>query len=185
MIYIINFGSRKTPFISQMVSSLGYENKMFKWDETEGMDIEKADGFIFSGSPTFLTVVSHVPYHERYGFVRKTDKPVLGICFGHQVLGILHGAEIYRGNEIEGTLEINLLKDDPLFKGLSNPTTMAEDHTEGITLPEGFTHLAASDMYPNEGMKHNSKKIYGVQFHPEVSGENGKILLGNFCRMCS
>jgi GMP synthase (glutamine-hydrolysing) len=184
MIYIINFGSRKTPYISQMVTSLGYDNKVFKWDETDGMDLEEADGLILSGSPTFLTEVSHVPYHERYGFIRETVKPVLGICFGHQVVGILHGAQIYRGKEVEGTIEIKLLKDDPLFAGLENPTVMAEDHTEGIDVPEGFVHLATSSLYPNEGMKHRTKKIYSVQFHPEVSGENGKILFGNFCKMC-
>lgn len=184
MIYIINFGSRKTPFIADMVSALGHENRIFKWDETGDVDLEAADGIILSGSPTFLTQVSHVPYHQRYGFIRETEKPVLGICFGHQVVGILHGAQIYRGESIEGTLEIKLLKDDPLFNGLSNPTVMAEDHTEGIDLPEGFIHLATSSLYPNEGMKHKTKNIYSVQFHPEVSGENGKILLGNFCKMC-
>jgi GMP synthase (glutamine-hydrolysing) len=184
MIYIINFGSRKTPFISEMVSELGYENKIFTWDQTDKSDLEKAGGIILSGSPTYLTEVSHQPYHDRYGFIRNTDIPVLGICFGHQVLGILHGAQIYRGQEIADDLEIGLLKDDPLFSDLSNPTVMAEDHTEGITVPEGFIHLATSSMYANEGMKHKTKTIYGVQFHPEVSGENGKILLGNFCRMC-
>jgi GMP synthase (glutamine-hydrolysing) len=184
MIHIVNFGSRKTPFISQMVSSLGFENKVMKWDETTEEDMKDAQGIIFSGSPTFLTEVSHVPYHERYGFIRETEKPVLGICFGHQVVGILHGAQIYRGKEVEGTIDIKLLKDDPLFQGLGDTTVMAEDHTEGIDLPEGFLHLATSSLYPNEGMKHKTKNIYSVQFHPEVSGENGKILLGNFCRMC-
>lgn len=184
MIYIINFGSRKTPFISEMVSSLGHENKIFKWDETDGIDLEEADGIILSGSPTYLTEVSHEPYHKRYGFIRDTDKPVLGICFGHQVLGILHGAQIYRGQEIEGNLDISILKNDPVFAGLTNPVTMAEDHTEGITLPEGFVHLAASSMYPNEGMRHPSKHLYSVQFHPEVSGENGKVFLRNFCKLC-
>ena len=184
MIHIINFGSRKTPFISEMVKELGYESKVFIWDQTDGIDLEKADGIILSGSPTFLTEVDHKPYHERYGFIRETKLPVLGICFGHQVLGVLHGAQIYRGEEIADDLEIKILKNDPLFEGLGSATVMAEDHTEGINVPEGFTHLATSSMYPNEGMKHNSKTIYGVQFHPEVSGENGKILLGNFCRMC-
>ena len=185
MIYIINFGSRKTPYISQMVSSLGYESKVFKWDETDGTDLEEADGLILSGSPTFLTEVSHVPYHERYGFIRETVKPVLGICFGHQVIGILHGAQIYRGEQVERTMDIKLLKEDPIFKGLSNPTVMAEDHTEGIDVPEGFIHLASSSLYPNEGMKHRTKNIYSVQFHPEVSGENGKVFIGNFLKMCS
>ena len=184
MIYIINFGSKKTPFISEMVSSLGYENKVFTWDQTNGIDLEEADGIIFSGSPVYLTEVSHKPYHDRYGFICTANVPVLGICFGHQVVGILHGAQIFRGEEIADNMEIKILKDDPLFEGLSNPTVMAQDHTEGITLPNGFIHLATSSLYPNEGMKHESKTIYGVQFHPEVSGENGKILIGNFCRMC-
>lgn len=184
MIYIVNFGSRKTPAISEMVTSLGYENKVIKWDETEGVNFEEADGLILSGSPVYLTEVTHEPYHEKYGFIKNTNKPVLGICFGHQVLGILHGADIFRGETVEKDMEIEILQDDPLFEDLGERTVMAEDHTEGITLPEGFIHLAKSSQYPNEGMKHPSKKIYGVQFHPEVSGDNGKILIENFCMMC-
>jgi GMP synthase-like glutamine amidotransferase len=57
---------------------------------------------------------------------------------------------------------------------------MVQDHTEGISLPSSFIHLAWSKDYAVEGMRHPHLPLWGVQFHPEVSDENGKKLIANF-----
>lgn len=185
MITIVNFGSSKTPTIMEMVRGLGYDAQMIKWDEAHSSNFRNIDGIIFSGSPTMFTEAEPFPYFEKYDFVKTGKIPLLAICFGHQLLGLMHGATIFRDKEIRTTIAIDVVKEDPLFEGLSPQTEMAEDHTEGITLPPGFIHLATSATYTIEGMRHPFLPLWGVQFHPEVSGDNGKKLIGNFLRFCS
>jgi GMP synthase (glutamine-hydrolysing) len=198
MITVINFGSSKTPQILSVVRELGFEAQEKNWKDFSATDYDRMvqelphvdgnaddgknhkDKIIFSGSPTFLTEVDHAPYTERYSCIRQGKIPVLGICFGHQVMGIVHGAQIFRGEEIRTDNEIHVVKEDQLFAGLSPGTVMKEDHTEGISLPAGFIHLAYSKSYAIEAMRHPTLPLWGIQFHPEVSGENGKILIRNF-----
>lgn len=180
MITVINFGSTKTPQILSVVRDLGFEAEEKSWKEFSSADYGKQEKIIFSGSPTFLTEVDHAPYIERYSCIKEGKVPVLGICFGHQVMGILHGAKIFRGEPIRVDVDIHVVKEDRLFEGLTPQTRMAEDHTEGISLPPSFIHLAYSKSYAIEAMRHPYLPLWGTQFHPEVSGENGKRLIGNF-----
>jgi GMP synthase (glutamine-hydrolysing) len=99
-------------------------------------------------------------------------------------MGLLHGATIFRGEPVRESIAVRVVKQDRLFDELGESTIMAEDHTEGITLPAGFIHLANSDSYTIEGMRHPILPLWGTQFHPEVSGENGKKLIGNFLKHC-
>jgi GMP synthase (glutamine-hydrolysing) len=177
---IVNFGSSKTPLIAEMAGSCGVETKIVKWNECAEEDFATSSGIIFSGSPVMFTEADHKPYIERFSFIRSGKIPALGICFGHQLMGILHGAKIFRGVAVRTRIKISVVKEDVLFKGLSPVTEMNEDHTEGITLPAGFIHLATSSSYTIEGMRHPNLPLWGVQFHPEVSGETGKVLIGNF-----
>jgi GMP synthase (glutamine-hydrolysing) len=183
MIYIVNFGSSKTPLIAEMVHSCGAETTIVNWKDSSANDFKNSSGIIFSGSPTMFTEADHKPYIEKFSFVKEGKIPTLGICFGHQLMGILHGAKIFRGEEVRTRIKIEIVKEDPLFAGLSPSTEMNEDHIEGITLPAGFIHLATSSFYTIEGMRHPFLPLWGVQFHPEVSGETGKKLIGNFLKL--
>ena len=184
MISVINFGSSKTPLIAEMVRACGAECSLLKWDQANENELKNSSGIIFSGSPTMFTEVDHSSYIEKYSFIKEGKIPTLGICFGHQLMGILHGAQIFRAEEIRVWNEIHCVKEDPLFAGLIPECKMKEDHTEGISLPPGFIHLARSSSYINEGMRHPYLPLWGVQFHPEVSEENGKKLIGNFLGEC-
>lgn len=180
MITVINFGSSKTPQILSVVRELGFECEEKNWKDFSPEHYGKQDKIIFSGSPTFLTEVDHTPYLERFSCITQGKVPVLGICFGHQVMGIVHGAKIFRGKPVREEISIHVVKQDRLFEGLYPATRMAEDHTEGISLPPSFIHLAYSSEYAIEAMRHPTLPLWGIQFHPEVSGENGKKLIKNF-----
>jgi GMP synthase (glutamine-hydrolysing) len=182
MITIVNFGSSKTPLISEMVTSCGKENRVVNWNECSIDELKKSSKIIFGGSPAMFTEIDHQPFIDKFNFVKEGKIPVLGICFGHQLMGILHGATIFRGEKICLMNKIHVLKQDVLFEGLFPETIMSEDHTEGISLPAGFIHLATSISYTNECMRHPVLPLWGVQFHPEVSNENGKNLIGNFLK---
>jgi GMP synthase (glutamine-hydrolysing) len=61
---------------------------------------------------------------------------------------------------------------------------MQEDHCEFVSVPQGFKLIASSDACFNEAMAHHEKNIFGVQFHPEVSGLQGSLLIENFYKIC-
>lgn len=184
MFLIIQFGSKKTPAIKSCIESFGEFAVVQEWKSISQRP-SGLKGIIFSGSPAFFTEVDHQPYVSEISPLLTWNVPVLGICFGHQLMGILHGANIYRGDPIRTNEKIRLLKTDQLFHGFQDSFEMQEDHTEGIDVPLNFTHLATSTSYINEAMKHKEKHFWGVQFHPEVSGENGLRLFRNFISVCN
>ena len=99
-------------------------------------------------------------------------------------MGLNYGASISIGKEISGMQTIDLLKQDHLFTNLNTREKFYESHKEAISLPTGFQHLASSETCDNEAMKHKDRPLYGIQFHPEISGDAGKVLLKNFAGLC-
>ncbi len=143
-------------------------------------DTDIYTGIIISASPQGNDIVAaHIPYFQ---WVRDTGIPVLGICHGHQVIGIMHGAELIRDTQSEcGEQTLRIRENSPLFAGCGSSITVVSGHDNSITLPEGFTLLASSDRCRNQAMVHQEKPIYSVQFHAEKKPE---IIL-NFIQIIS
>jgi GMP synthase-like glutamine amidotransferase len=99
--------------------------------------------------------------------------PILGICFGHQLLGKYFGVNIERKELKGGLIEIELVQDDVLFRGVTNHM-MPVSHSEHVSeLPENFELLATSDYCKIQAMKRKNMDVYGIQFHP-CYDENAK-----------
>ena len=145
---------------------------------------ENPIGLILSGGPTSV-------YEDDLGLSKELldlDIPILGICWGHQFIAHSLGGKVEYGDMGEyGYSEVVVDSEDTLFKGMPPKFRAWVSHRdEVIKLPEGFESLAHSNTCKIEAMAHKNKKIFGVQFHPEVfHTKGGKILLQNFVEVCN
>lgn len=183
MILVIDCGSNKTPQIVRCVDEY-MDVEAVSLENLSEKDLSTYKGIIISGAPILLTEVDYQPYLEQFAWVKEYSMPILGICFGHQLLGLIHGAAVTRQKEDRDWQTIEIIEDDDLFNRFPKEFEMMEDHCETVSIPGNFTHLAVSDACINEAMKHKDKPFYGVQFHPEVSGNIGYLLFDNFTRIC-
>lgn len=181
MILIIDCTSKKTKEIKRMLDDEGIENQIESFTKLEPLEFNKFSGIIISGGGSKDPAIEV----NKFNLIKTLNIPILGICFGHQIIGILFGGNFFHGENRHGEESINFLADADIFSGLDNPSIFIEDHFCGISLPEDFIKLAESKSYEIEAMKHKNKNIYGVQFHPEISGKNGKQVLINFCNICA
>ena len=178
MILIIDCGSSKTYKFAEIATKYGFLSKTILKADLKNINFEKYEKIIISGGPTLLT--QNTDYYKDFDFIKKIDKPVLGVCLGHQIIGLQFGAKIQSYQAVTGKSRITVLKKDKIFDNINKNPIFYEDHKEYINLPDNFTLLAKSDNCENEAMKHNAKYIYGVQFHPEISQETGERFLLNF-----
>jgi len=183
-ILIIDNDSKHIPKIKKNVESNGFSCQIVNYLNCKDVKLENIKGIILSGSthnPFRL-----LPYLEP--LVRQAVQkniPLLGICAGHEVLGIIYGVEPGKyANKLKKNSRINLLKQNLLFKNLPKAPEFFESHIRYIPLPENFELLANSSTAENEAMKLNGKQVYSTQFHPELSGKNGEIIFKNFLELC-
>jgi GMP synthase-like glutamine amidotransferase len=180
-VYLVDCGSPKLPEVAAVLRDAGCKLQTVHLADANQTNWSQAQAVVISGGPSLFTDPVQGPLlKEQTAFVKELTQPVLGICLGHQALGLAHGAEVNRGPACRQPLEIELIKEHPLLDSLANPSLFGEDHTEGISLPQGYTLLGRSAVYPVEIMAHDGLKRYGVQFHPEISGEPGRRLMRNF-----
>lgn len=121
-------------------------------------------------------------------FLKKNRCPLLGVCYGHQVLARAFGCLVKKdGQKHLGDEEIFLRKADALFAGFPPVCRMRESHEEIVVRDpalEGNFHVLAHNASGRvEAILHREHPLYGVQFHPEKSGEHGIRLLANFLRL--
>ncbi len=121
-------------------------------------------------------------FREEIELVRKAPFPILGICYGHQLIGTAFGTGMSElGHTVRRFEPVSILDHHPLFNGLPSTITVAESHRQVLDrVPEGFLRLAQSATSSVEAICHKSLPIYGLQFHPERADEDhphGQTLL--------
>lgn len=179
IVLIIACGSNKVPYIEKHVSSYA-DYRTIELEKFNPNDAHKFDGVIFSGAPILITKRNQKKNLRKFDFLYHYNKPVLGICFGHQMMGITFGAEAMSCSPSRSFEKISTVRDNNFLDGFPDTFEMMQDHCECITVPEDFVLIASSKTCENEMMMHMRKPFIGVQFHPEVSGDNGKVFFENF-----
>lgn len=186
IIVILDFGSQYTQLIARKIRELGVYCEIYPFNASlEAIKSLKPKGIILSGSPRSVAE-ANAPLCDN-GFFN-LDIPVLGICYGLQLITKLYKGDVDKSKKREyGKAQIFVDKADDLLKGLVDGDVVWMSHQDRIfRLPKGFSALAHSDNSPYAVIRSVKEKIYGVQFHPEVHHTpKGKRILKNFLyRIC-
>ena len=137
-------------------------------------------GIILSGGPDSVTN-TYTPRVPKIVF--ELNIPILGICYGMQTLAEQMGGQVISADQKEfGYAELKINNESVLFSDLQKSLNVWMSHGDQVQdLPDDFELVASTETAPIAAMQHNSKPIYALQFHPEVTHtEDGKVVLDNF-----
>ncbi len=180
-ILILDFGSQTTQLIGRRIRDLGVYCEIVPGDAPlDGLVTEEVRGLILSGSP-FSVYEPGSPKPDP--LVYSLDIPVLGICYGIQRLIYDRGGEVAALPRKEyGRTSVRISESCTLFDGLPDGFVSWMSHGDTIRkLADGFRTAARTEYDLPAVIVHESKQIYGLQFHPEVThSENGERILENF-----
>jgi GMP synthase (glutamine-hydrolysing) len=178
-IAILDFGSQYTQLIARKVREQHVYSELFPWDTpAERVLANQPKGFILSGGPNSVYEPG-APFLPRY--VLDSGLPILGICYGMQLLTHALGGRVSSAQEREyGPANIETTETNALIPEGTQPVWMS--HGDRIeALPSGFTRLATSSNSPFAAMGDSTGRRFGVQFHPEVHHTpGGKEILRRF-----
>jgi len=178
-IAVLDFGSQYSHLIVRRVREQGVHAELLP-PNASLEDLRAYKGIILSGGPQNLSESNALRIDKK---VFGLGIPILGICYGLQLMAYELGGKVGAGKKREyGRADVSLETSSPLFKGLSDVEQTWMSHGDQVTeLPEGFRNVGQSDTCPIAGMEDASKNIFGIQFHPEViHTTNGMKLLENF-----
>lgn len=182
-ILILDFGSQYTQLIARKVREVGVFAEIHPFNiKKEKLEELNPKGIILSGGPS--SVYSEGAPHPRFN-VFELGIPVLGICYGLQLIAFTQNGQVDAAAKREyGKAMVNVVEDNPLLKGISNNAQMWMSHGDSLSkMPDGFETIANTENAPICAIANIEKKIYGVQFHPEVHHSlEGKKVLENFVR---
>ena len=183
-ILILDFGSQYTQLIARRIRECQIYSEIHPYHMgIEAIRSFTPCGIILSGGPASV-YEKDAPHSDPAIF--KLGVPVLGICYGMQLMGHLLGGEVVRARKREyGKVTLVLTRESPLFKGLGGKgkaLSVWMSHGDLVrVLPSGFCAIASSENTPFTAVENRRAKIYGLQFHPEVvHTPEGLSILKNF-----
>ncbi len=180
MILIVDFGAQTTHLIGRRVRELGAKVIITPAGKLEQEIKKRPKGIILSGGPASVYEKGSpsVP-SSLFGL----GIPILGICYGEQLMMQKLGGKVRGGKKTEyGPAKIKVTKSSPLFKNTSPTFTVWMSHgDEVVQIPSNFKRLATTETIPYAAIANEKKKLYGIQFHPElVHTQFGEQILANF-----
>lgn len=197
VLVIDNYENPNSPEIHRLktaLEELDNRCKVRRFDEESLFSqLNQFDTIVLSGSGSLLYQGPPKRYQSLIELVQTVSIPILGICFGHQLIGITFGSRVvHLGTKVEGFRPVRILEttlstnkmNDPLFRSLHSEIYVWQSHFEIVeTVPKNFELLAYSDETAIEAMVNKKNPIYGIQFHAEhftPQYPDGQIILQNF-----
>lgn len=181
LILILDFGGQYNQLIARRVRECNVYSEVVPFDiSIEKIKQKNPIGIIFTGGPASVygeTSPKCDPEIFNLGI------PVLGICYGMQLMSYTLGGKVSRADKREyGTTDVQIDNTSPLFEGFESTNGFLMSHTDFVSeVPSGFKNIGSTSTCPNAAIENSEKKLYGIQFHPEVNNSvNGTQVIKNF-----
>ena len=186
-----SYGRKYKRYIANYLTLVARFSDLRLVDEKDALPdyvLSAVDAVVLSGSERYITKGD---YSEDFlKFIRRVEVPLLGVCYGHQVLALAHGQEVTRYPYLvrkkypKDPERISILKPGRIFKGVPTPVLGDESHREEVILTGSkFDLLASSPSCRVEAIRLKKTNHFGLQFHLERSGEYGLMIMRNFYRL--
>ena len=189
-ILIIDFGSQVTKLIARRIREYGVFCKIINFSSLKKSKIikESFNGIIFSGGPSS---VEKKKSPKAPSFIYELDLPILGICYGLQLMCKFFGGSVISSEDREfGKNFISLIKKSDLTSGVYSLNKIYQvwmSHSDKVdVIPNGFERIAQTEHCKSAIVENKKKKMFGVQFHPEVvhTPQGGEILKNFIFKIC-
>lgn len=181
LILILDFGGQYNQLIARRVRECNVYSEVVPYNiSIEKIKEKNPKGIIFTGGPASVYGEDSPKCSEE---IFNLGIPVLGICYGMQLMAHTLGGKVTSANTREyGETNVNLDNTSPLFQGFDNTNIFLMSHTDYVEkVPDGFKKIADTPVCPIAGMENSERKLYGIQFHPEVNNsKNGIQVIKNF-----
>ena len=181
LILILDFGGQYNQLIARRVRECNVYSEVVPYTiSIDEIKRKNPKGIIFTGGPASV-------YDDNSPKINKDifslGIPILGICYGMQLMTYLLGGKVEKANKREyGVTSVNINNTNSIFKGFKSKNNFLMSHTDYVSvLPNNFKNIASSDNCINAGIANTKNKLYGIQFHPEVNDSiNGTLVIKNF-----
>lgn len=181
LIVVLDFGGQYNQLIARRIRDLGVYSELLPYNTSAERLREMAPkGIVFSGGPSSV-YAENAPQIDPA--VYDIGVPIFGICYGMQLMAHQLGGKVERAAKREyGKADVNFAENSALTKGLESKQTVWMSHGDHVVeLPEGFVVDASTEHAPIAGFANKERRLYGVQFHPEVRHSvHGNEMIRNF-----
>ena len=180
-ILILDFGGQYNQLIARRVRECNVYSEVVPFNiSLEKIKEKNPKGIIFTGGPASVYGEDSPKCDPE---IFNLGIPVLGICYGMQLMTHILGGNVARAGKREyGTTDVTIDNTSSLFQGFDSTNGFLMSHTDFVeSLPEGFKNIGHTSSCPNAAIENENKKLYGIQFHPEVNNSvNGTLVIKNF-----
>ena len=181
LILILDFGGQYNQLIARRVRECNVYSEVVPFDiSLEKIKEKNPKGIIFTGGPASVFGEDSPKCTDG---IFDLGIPVLGICYGMQLMTYTLGGNVARATKREyGTTTVEIDNTSSLFQGFDTTNGFLMSHTDYVEkVPDGFKNIGHTPSCPNAAIENTEKKLYGIQFHPEVNNSvNGTQVIKNF-----